>query len=277
MPFADTAKYFTMEKLTFNAIEAMKSAKAVLMNSYDGFDTESLDVMSSHPSMSQTKFLYIGPVAFYNQTTEIPVKKSSIENWLDVQPKSSVLYIAFGTVFNIKDEEVVNLAKALATLNCRYVWALKKHQIEHLPSDILVIDGDDPIPVDQKGFVVTWALQRQILNHSATHSFLSHCGWNSCTEALSSATPIIAWPIAAEQKLNSIVILAKSIGTLIQKTGKASEHVVTENEIIEAITAHSENLDEFSLNMKRYQTLLLESIAEDGNSYNTMKSLYIAE
>ncbi|PWA48240.1 hypothetical protein CTI12_AA492370 [Artemisia annua] len=55
------------------------------------------------------------------------------------------------------------------------------------------------------GFVVpSWAPQAQILSHSSTSGFLTHCGWNSILETVVHGVPVIAWPLYAEQKMNAV-------------------------------------------------------------------------
>ena len=58
-----------------------------------------------------------------------------------------------------------------------------------------------------RGFVIaSWAPQAQILAHSSTGGFLTHCGWNSTMESIVNGVPLIAWPLYAEQKMNAILL-----------------------------------------------------------------------
>jgi cis-zeatin O-glucosyltransferase len=47
--------------------------------------------------------------------------------------------------------------------------------------------------------ITGWAPQLEILAHSATAAFMSHCGWNSTVESLSHGKPILAWPMHCDQ------------------------------------------------------------------------------
>jgi len=58
--------------------------------------------------------------------------------------------------------------------------------------------------IQDRGMIVTrWVPQVQILRHPATGGFLTHCGWGSIMESISGNVPMLAWPIQAEQTLNS--------------------------------------------------------------------------
>ena len=52
--------------------------------------------------------------------------------------------------------------------------------------------------VSGRGLVVTgWAPQVAILSHRAVGGFVSHCGWNSVLEAMTSGVVIVGWPMEA--------------------------------------------------------------------------------
>ena len=36
---------------------------------------------------------------------------------------------------------------------------------------------------------------------------MSHCGWNSALEAVSSGVPMVAWPLYAEQRFNKVMLV----------------------------------------------------------------------
>ncbi|GLT53671.1 hypothetical protein SLA2020_269280 [Shorea laevis] len=57
------------------------------------------------------------------------------------------------------------------------------------------------------GLVVpSWAPQVQVLKHGSTGGFLTHCGWNSTLESIVHGVPLIAWPLYAEQRMNSVLL-----------------------------------------------------------------------
>ncbi|EFJ19209.1 hypothetical protein SELMODRAFT_111307 [Selaginella moellendorffii] len=82
---------------------------------------------------------------------------------------------------------------------------------------------------------VSWAPQREVLAHRAVAGFVSHCGWNSVLESVSSGVPIICWPRIYEQGLNR-KIMAEScrIGVEVWDV-RSSDAFVKREEIAEAI------------------------------------------
>jgi UDP:flavonoid glycosyltransferase YjiC (YdhE family) len=52
-----------------------------------------------------------------------------------------------------------------------------------------------------------WAPQVEVLRHTATGAFMTHCGWNSVLEAASAGVPMLCWPQYAEQRLNKVFVV----------------------------------------------------------------------
>ncbi|KAE8722125.1 Hydroquinone glucosyltransferase [Hibiscus syriacus] len=81
--------------------------------------------------------------------------------------------------------------------------------------------------------VPSWAPQAQVLSHGSTGGFLTHCGWNSALESVANGVPLIAWPLYAEQKMNS-VMLTEDIKVALRP--KSNENgLVCRDEIAKAV------------------------------------------
>ncbi|KAK7845198.1 hydroquinone glucosyltransferase, partial [Quercus suber] len=57
------------------------------------------------------------------------------------------------------------------------------------------------------GLVVpSWAPQIQVLSHGSIGGFLTHGRLNSILESIMHGVPMIAWPLFAEQRVNSVLL-----------------------------------------------------------------------
>ncbi|XP_057756697.1 UDP-glycosyltransferase 83A1-like [Arachis stenosperma] len=139
------------------------------------------------PLMESTEFRSLGQ--FWEEDL-------SCLNWLNEQPPCSVIYVAFGsfTVFDRRQFE--ELALGLELTNMPFLWVVRedsnsKTQIAY-PSEFQ----------GTKGKILKWAPQQLVLNHPAIACFVSHCGWNSTMDGVSSGTPFLCWPYYADQLYN---------------------------------------------------------------------------
>ncbi|KAF7133081.1 hypothetical protein RHSIM_Rhsim09G0078400 [Rhododendron simsii] len=150
--------------------------------------------------------------------------------WLDSKPKSSVVYISFGSQNTISSSQMMELAKGLEQSGKPFIWVVRPpvgfDQKGEFRSEWLPKGFEDRVSDGKQGLLVRkWAPQSDILRHKSTAVFLSHCGWNSVMEGLSQGVPIIGWPLAAEQAYNAkmmvdemgvCVELARGVGSGVE-------------------------------------------------------------
>ncbi|VVB04614.1 unnamed protein product [Arabis nemorensis] len=75
--------------------------------------------------------------------------------------------------------------------------------------------------VSERGCIVKWAPQTEVLAHPAVGGFWSHCGWNSTLESIVEGVPMICRPFHSEQKLNAVYIESVwSVGIQIEGEGE---------------------------------------------------------
>lgn len=116
--------------------------------------------------------------------------------WLDSRETSSVVYASFGSLASLKKDQIEELAWGLRDMNYNFMWAVRESEMEKLPSNFLE-------ETSEKGLVVSWCPQLQVLAHKAVRCFVTHCGWNSVLEALSCGVPMVTMPHWADQATNA--------------------------------------------------------------------------
>ncbi|KAI5321841.1 hypothetical protein L3X38_030913 [Prunus dulcis] len=94
--------------------------------------------------------------------------------WLEKQSHNSVIYVSFGESGSI----------------CGSDW------IELLPQEFIEAVGE-------RGCIVKWAPQMEVLAHDEVDGFWSHCCWNSTLESLSEGVPMICRPCSGDQKVQA--------------------------------------------------------------------------
>lgn len=147
-----------------------------------------------------------------------PDLKHDVLDWLDLQPKESVVYVSFGSGGALTAEQTVELAYGLELTGHRFVWVVRP-PAENDPSASMfdkTKNQTEPLDFLPDGFldrtkdiglvVRTWAPQEEILAHESTGGFVTHCGWNSVLESIMNGVPMIAWPLYSEQKMNAWMV-----------------------------------------------------------------------
>ncbi|KAK7463052.1 hypothetical protein VKT23_007638 [Stygiomarasmius scandens] len=158
---------------------------------------------------SMKKPLYaIGPLSLpeANWKNSPPTEKESmVIDFLDRMQQrfgeKSLIYVSFGTVFFPADpSKVWVLLDELIANQVPFIFA-HTSEVANVPDDKKKLIAESGIGLEMK-----WAPQEVILKHPATGWFISHGGWNSVQEAFVNRTPMIYWPISADQPYNAALM-----------------------------------------------------------------------
>ncbi|CAM6084510.1 unnamed protein product [Calypogeia fissa] len=229
--------------------EALTRSAGVVVNSFLELEEKVVEAFRNPNGDGEkhTKVPKIYPVGPLFSTTNLTTtgnvfgledSSSQCIRWLDAQPSSSVLYVAFGSMARLRPEQIQELAYGLEASNQRFLWAcpLKKIQgEEESPTSITeVLPPGFEERVGDRGCIVTgWAPQLEILAHTSTAGFFTHSGWNSSLESVIFGIPMISWPQGAEQHMNGrYMVDVLKIAEQLQ-TGK--ENNVTRKEVERAV------------------------------------------
>ncbi|XP_024526231.1 UDP-glycosyltransferase 85A7 [Selaginella moellendorffii] len=187
-------------KLSQSSIRNNLKASWVVTNTFDEIEVEAIAALRQ---FVEHELVVLGPV--------LPSSSSSLETakdtgvilkWLNNKKKASVLYISFGTVAGIDSmRSIEELARGLEVSGIDFVWVFRTNLVEDKDEDFME-KFQERTKALEKGLVVPWAPQLQVLQHNAVGGFLTHCGWNSVLESIWSGVPMLGWPCMAEQNLN---------------------------------------------------------------------------
>lgn len=117
-------------------------------------------------------------------------------NWLNNQPKESVVYVSMGSWSQLETGQTEEIAAALKNTGFHFLWVVRENERPKLPENF--VDQ-----TSEKGLVVSWCPQLEVLDHESTGCFVTHCGFNSVIEALSLGVPVVAMPLWTDQTTNA--------------------------------------------------------------------------
>ncbi|GJZ14131.1 zeatin O-glucosyltransferase-like protein [Tanacetum coccineum] len=152
------------------------------------------------------------PVTISDRKNTCP-EANKLLSWLDKQEPDSVIYVSFGTTVSLTDYEAKEIAIGLEGSAHKFIWVVREADRADIfdSEDVRKVELPEGYEerVERLGFGVVvrgWAPQLEILGHSSTGGFMSHCGWNSCTEGISMGVPIAAWPMHSDQPRNAMLV-----------------------------------------------------------------------
>lgn len=207
LPSFCRAKDLTDPNLQLLLTQTQKTPKAhaVVFNTFDDLEAPVLQQISA----KCPKVYTIGPVHALLNTRLLASRRAAASPihlletdrsclpWLDGQPAGSVVYVSFGSVLVMSKEQLMEFWFGLVNSHKRFLWVIRPNLASQ--------DGSDSIPNEiregtmDRGFIVGWGPQEEVLAHQAVGGFLTHSGWNSTLESITLGLPMICWPVFADQ------------------------------------------------------------------------------
>ncbi|XP_059669805.1 7-deoxyloganetic acid glucosyltransferase-like [Cornus florida] len=123
--------------------------------------------------------------------------------WLDCQPSKSVIYVSFGSLTILTREQLLEFWYGLVNSEKLFLLVIREGLIPEEDNKLVETPLDLLVGTRDRGCIVGWAPQEEVLTHRAVGGFLTHSGWNSTLESILAGVPMICWPQIADQQVNS--------------------------------------------------------------------------
>ncbi|XP_015059812.1 gallate 1-beta-glucosyltransferase-like [Solanum pennellii] len=195
------------------------------------------------------------------------IEEDCIE-WLDSRPTSSVVYISFGSVAVPDQEQTDEIAFGLLNSGISFLWVMKPPPGYSVFQPVVLPDGFLS-KVGGRGKIVKWCPQEQVLSHPSIAFFLTHCGWNSSMEAISSGVPIIACPQWGDQATNAKCLVdVFKMGIRLSRDENGSKIIGREEieKCLREATSDDSKVAEMIENARKWKKQAEEAVAERGSS-----------
>ncbi|KAI6696018.1 hypothetical protein NL676_023728 [Syzygium grande] len=267
---ADVGKYPAVLKIVLGQFSNFQKAKWLLFNTFTELEEELVNWMGSQWSM-----MTVGPTipsVYMDKRLEddtdygLSLFKPEAEaclRWLDSKPPRSAVYVSFGSLASLGEDQMEELASGLRSMKSHFLWVVRESEEKKLPPNFMQELG---LGDDNKGLVVRWCNQLQVLSHGSVGCFMSHCGWNSTLEALSLGVPMVVMPQWTDQPTNATyVVEVWKVGLRVRANEKG---VVTGEEIESCIDEimDGERGKKIRENSLRWKETAIRAVDEGGSS-----------
>ncbi|KAJ7971975.1 Glycosyltransferase [Quillaja saponaria] len=175
----------------------------ILMDTFHELEHEIIDYMSNFFLIKP-----VGPLVKNPQALNAMIRGDCLKvdhdciEWLNSKPQASVVYISFGSVVYQPQEQIDEIAYGLLHSQVSFLWVLKPPPRDSGLKLHVLPDGFSE-KTKNRGKVVQWSPQEEVLAHPSVAAFLTHCGWNSSVEALTSGVPVLTFPAWGDQVTNA--------------------------------------------------------------------------
>lgn len=267
-------------------MEAEEAATGVLINTFQELESEHIAL---YVESTKKMVLPIGPLSLHNKDAKSKatrgnkpsVDEHQILRWLDSMEPGSVLLVSFGSIVRMLPRQLIEVGCALEASGRPFVWVVKEAE-KCADVEKWMSEGFEE-RTRARGLVITgWAPQVVILSHRAVGGFVTHCGWNSILEAISSGVPMVTWPHFVDQFLNERLVvdvlrIGVAVGIKVPVFPPEEDRVEVGRGAVEsAIASLMEGGEEGEERRRRARELgekACKAMAEGGSSYENLTLL----
>ncbi|KAJ6896382.1 hypothetical protein NC651_022555 [Populus alba x Populus x berolinensis] len=132
---------------------------------------------------------------------------------------NSVLYICFGSFFNLSAAQLLEFAMALEASGQNFIWVVRRESKQSLQKRRSGCQKDL-----RKGW------------KKAVGGFMTHCGWNSTLEGVTAGVPMVTWPLGVKYNHNErliVEVLKIRVAVGAQEWSRHEREILVKREEIE--------------------------------------------
>ncbi|MCO5594451.1 hypothetical protein L7F22_048481, partial [Adiantum nelumboides] len=264
---------FPSDEYAWLPFRRVKEPTWTIISSFEELEATTLDTIQE---MTGFRPLALGPLinapAFTIYKGVSATSLQSHLDWLQMHPKHSVLYIAFGTLATISEMQLEELVLGLEASEQPFIWVFrgnlcaqtKEYTFESLSRRL-----------GMQGLLVPWASQRDVLLHPSVGGFLTHCGWNSTIEAINAGVPMLTWPVFVDQFLNQRCLVEQwGMGFGFDSSNSTSQ-LITRTEVEKKVRALMQGKagEQLREKAKNWSNLAQRAYEEKGSSLKRFNCL----
>ncbi|PON87604.1 UDP-glucuronosyl/UDP-glucosyltransferase [Trema orientale] len=265
-------------QLIAQVTQQSRRAQALILNTFDDLEGP---VVSSIQSKCCPKIYTIGPLhALLNAKltkntngSEDPSSNSLFDvdqsciTWLNSQAPKSVIYVSFGSITVMTKHDLMEFWHGLVNSKKGFLWVIRPDLVEG-EGGAGSVQAELAEATRERGYMVGWAPQEEVLAHPAVGGFLTHSGWNSTLESIVAGVPMICWPYFADQNINSRFV--SEVWKIGLDMKDVCDRKVVEKMVSDLMVERREEIEKSTAEMAR---LAKKSVNEGGSSYCNLECL----
>ncbi|KAL2487394.1 UDP-glycosyltransferase 86A1 [Abeliophyllum distichum] len=193
-----------IHRIIYKSFDDVKNGDFIIINTVQELEEDTIS------GIQQQQPIYaIGPIfppGFTKSNISTSLwPESDCTQWLDTKPHGSVLYVSFGSYAHTSKHEISEIANGLLLTGVNFIWVIRPDIVSSDESDFLPVGFEES--VKERGRIVSWCCQIDVISHPAIRGFLTHCGWNSILESIWCSVPLLCYPLLTDQFTNRKLVV----------------------------------------------------------------------
>ncbi|KAL1190740.1 UDP-glycosyltransferase 73C4 [Cardamine amara subsp. amara] len=267
-------------------VEAEDTSYGMIVNTFQELEPA---YVKDYKEARAGKVWSIGPVSLCNKVgadkaergNKAAIDQDKCLKWLDSKEEGAVLYVCLGSICNIPLAQLKELGLGLEESQRPFIWVTRNWEKYNEIYEWMLESGFEE-RVKDRGFLIKgWSPQVLILSHPSVGGFLTHCGWNSTLEGITSGVPLLTWPLFADQFCNEKLVVQvlkmgvragvedpmiwgeeEKVGVLVDKEGV--------KKAVEELMGKSDDAKERRRRAKELGELAHKAVEEGGSSHSNI-------
>ncbi|KAI3518586.1 hypothetical protein L1887_07391 [Cichorium endivia] len=176
--------------------------------------------------------------------------------WLNTKPKSTVVYVAFGSMATLSMDQLEEIATGLLESRRPFLWVIRDSEQAGRLSKLEELK--------KHGMIVDWCSQVVVLSNQAIGCYVMHGGWNSTVETLVAGVPTVVFPQWSDQPTNA-KMMEDVWRTGIRVRRREEDGVVVGKEI-ERCVKFVMGDEDIKKNAEKWRKLARQALGDGGSS-----------
>ncbi|KAI3723398.1 hypothetical protein L2E82_34936 [Cichorium intybus] len=243
-------------------VDVLKITSRILVNTFDELEVKSIR------AIEKLELLPIGPLIPLEFLDEKESPGSSLGwdffdkpdddyiQWLNTKAKSSVVYVAFGSLATLSMDLLEEIASGLLESRRPFLWVIRDSEQAGRLSKIEELK--------KHGMIVGWCSQVVVLSHQAIGCYVMHGGWNSTVETLAAGVPTVLFPQWSDQATNAKMM--EDVWRTGVRVRRREEDGVVEGKEIERCVEFVMGDEDIKRNAEKWRELAREALSDGGSS-----------
>ncbi|KAG7638747.1 putative cis-zeatin O-beta-D-glucosyltransferase [Arabidopsis thaliana] len=270
-------------------VEAEYTSYGVIVNTFQELEPA---YVKDYTKARAGKVWSIGPVSLCNKAgadkaergNQAAIDQDECLQWLDSKEDGSVLYVCLGSICNLPLSQLKELGLGLEKSQRSFIWVIRGWEKYNELYEWMMESGFEE-RIKERGLLIKgWSPQVLILSHPSVGGFLTHCGWNSTLEGITSGIPLITWPLFGDQFCNQklvVQVLKAGVSAGVEEVMKWGEEekigVLVDKEgvkkAVEELMGESDDAKERRRRVKELGESAHKAVEEGGSSHSNITYL----